>query len=503
MRRLNRMWLVTGTGETVRPHYAYDAWNRMVGVYADDQGQPGAAQCTYGYDGLHRQVWRTPVGMPAHYYYNESWQLVEEVYGLSTTQHVWDVRYIDAAVCSDRDGNHDGDCEDAATGVQGSNEGDRHLYYMQDANFNVTGLVDGYDGAVLQRYSYDPYGKPTVLHGVRDSQGTDTSASEWQARTTFTLGNEFLYCGYRYDPLAGHYRVRYRVYHPTLGRWTARDPIGYKGGMSLLAYVASRPVSHADAMGLYGGGLLGTDPIPGSIESESLNDAVNQPPPPKPPVRDTPPVVDPVLAHLSPFGYAVRNLTLQHWWPQEYHYGPYSYFAGRIRTTQAYRSWIKVNLEPGIESEGRRLADLYGRSEVYDLPTPTEAERRADIDAAFATFLKTGTYPPAPAPRSPTNKWWLVGKGIPLSGEGFDLFGNFGSAWLDAQAQCFVSQHCRIRDGRWAMKWDMRCDVSFILTDTWEWGDTGIIKELNHVGKGIPTSVNWNDAIRVEEIGSR
>jgi len=51
-----------------------------------------------------------------------------------------------------------------ATGVQGSNTGDEHLYYCQDANFNVTALVDGYDGAVVERYVYDPYGNVTVYN---------------------------------------------------------------------------------------------------------------------------------------------------------------------------------------------------------------------------------------------------------------------------------------------------------------------------------------------------
>jgi len=76
-------------------------------------------------------------------------------------------RYIDAPVCRDEDKNSDGDCTDAATGIQGSNSGDEHLYYCQDGNYNTTSLVDSYDGAVVERYQYDPYGKVTVLHGGR------------------------------------------------------------------------------------------------------------------------------------------------------------------------------------------------------------------------------------------------------------------------------------------------------------------------------------------------
>jgi len=95
-------------------------------------------------------------------------------------------RYIDAPVCRDEDKNSDGDCTDAATGIQGSNSGDEHLYYCQDGNYNTTGL----------------------------------------------------------------YHVRHRMYHPTLGRWIQRDPIGYADGMSLYEYAGSSPVGGVDPSGL-------------------------------------------------------------------------------------------------------------------------------------------------------------------------------------------------------------------------------------------------------------
>jgi len=164
-------------------------------------------------------------------------------------QYVWDIRYIDAPVCRDENKNADGDCIDAATGVQGSNTGDEHLYYCQDANFNVTALVDGYDGAVIERYLYDPYGKVSVRHGVRNAAGDSTT--EWGDRgTSNTFANEILYCGYRFDPESGLYHVRYRYYHPTLGRWMTRDPIGHVPEEGLYNYVRSRPVGLLDPSGL-------------------------------------------------------------------------------------------------------------------------------------------------------------------------------------------------------------------------------------------------------------
>ena len=40
------------------------------------------------------------------------------------------------------------------------------------------------------------------------------------------------------------------VYHPTLGRWVTRDPIGYGGGLNFHAYANGDPVSSVDSMGL-------------------------------------------------------------------------------------------------------------------------------------------------------------------------------------------------------------------------------------------------------------
>jgi RHS repeat-associated protein len=59
-----------------------------------------------------------------------------------------------------------------------------------------------------------------------------------------------LYSGYRLDPESGLYQVRYRQYHPTLGRWVQRDPLGYDDGMNLYEYVKSGPFAYTDPYGL-------------------------------------------------------------------------------------------------------------------------------------------------------------------------------------------------------------------------------------------------------------
>jgi len=56
--------------------------------------------------------------------------------------------------------------------------------------------------------------------------------------------------GYRLDSESGLYQVRRRHYHPTLGRWVQRDPLGYHDGMNSYEYVQSRPVISRDPTGL-------------------------------------------------------------------------------------------------------------------------------------------------------------------------------------------------------------------------------------------------------------
>jgi RHS repeat-associated protein len=225
--------------ETTRQHYKYDAWNRLVQVNADNNGTPGAIVATYRHDAAGRRIRKLLGANPASptlaldYYHNSGGQIVEvrkdgSEYPLE--QYVWSPRYVHAPVLRWRDGNTDGDLED---------EGDSTLYYCNDANFNVTALVDA-SGTVVERYLYDPYGKVTICD------------SDWTPRenNASAYANEVLFTGHRLDPESGLYYTLWRHYHPTLGDWTGRDPKGYVDGMSLYEYVGGCPLTRMDAMGL-------------------------------------------------------------------------------------------------------------------------------------------------------------------------------------------------------------------------------------------------------------
>lgn len=216
----------------------YDAWNRLMKV------QTGATTVAeYQYDALNRRVVKLrPNGANWNrrdYYYTCGWQVIEERELLNTAskttaattpkfQWVWDLRYLDAVVLRDENKDGDGDCVDGT---------DQRLYYTQDAGLNTTALVNT-AGTVVERYAYDSYGKVSVL------------SAAWATQSATLFNNEVLFAGYRLNPETGLYQVRNREYHPTLGRWVTRDPMGLAAGLNLYQYVSSGPLSSTDPEGL-------------------------------------------------------------------------------------------------------------------------------------------------------------------------------------------------------------------------------------------------------------
>ena len=96
---------------------------------------------------------KTPNLELLYFYHNSSWQVLENRGPSSSNepeelaafdQYIWSARYIDAPVLREYGGTR--------------------YYYLGDANFNVTTLVDT-SGDAREHYQYDPYGKVTILNG--------------------------------------------------------------------------------------------------------------------------------------------------------------------------------------------------------------------------------------------------------------------------------------------------------------------------------------------------
>src|SRR5207248_9062608 len=126
--------------------YTYDAWNRLVAVHLSG----GALWVSYSYDALGRRLASVgPNGsVGPDLYYSTAWQVIEEDRGGAVPaqiQYVWSAVYVDALV--------ERDYSDAG--------GASRVYVQQDANWNVTAIVDA-TGVLRQRHVYDPYGQPSI-----------------------------------------------------------------------------------------------------------------------------------------------------------------------------------------------------------------------------------------------------------------------------------------------------------------------------------------------------
>ena len=225
--------------ETVSQGYVFDAWNRLLEV----RDNTNTLIFSFEYDGLARRMSRynavdsTPT---THLYYQDlQGRLIEiaragtsryfdhYVYGLDG--HIPLVRYRD-------------------TDANGSMDETQH--YTWDANGNITSML-GLNGSVVERYTYEAYGRPSFWSG------------SWASRPGPAQGNRILFgAAYFQDRNTDLYFANARYYHSTLGRFISRDPLAdaYQDGPNLYQYVRSMPTRGIDPSGR---GFILPGPTPG------------------------------------------------------------------------------------------------------------------------------------------------------------------------------------------------------------------------------------------------
>jgi len=137
-------------------------------------------------------------------------------------------------------------------------------FRIDPGDYNRDGFVNGTDS--------DDYGDDfdntraeadVDFDGDVDEDDYDLFSAWWDAPSTagrFTLsassvGNRIGYAGYQHDPTfvgasRAIYHVRHRVYDAVLGRWTRRDPAGYRDNKNLFGYVRCEPITKFDLTGL-------------------------------------------------------------------------------------------------------------------------------------------------------------------------------------------------------------------------------------------------------------
>ncbi|WP_040351623.1 RHS repeat domain-containing protein [Blastopirellula marina] len=193
----------------VTERVTYDAWNRPVKLTSS------LTRLTY--DGLGRLALLSSGAEKRRFTYSPDWRLLEEVVtpqegGSYRYEYIWGIRGQDDLICRERysDLNH----------IQ------ERLYSLSDANGNTVRLIPEDDESLDRLITYDPYGAPSNQGDFRQ-----------------------LFGGYYYDSNTGLYVVRNRVYHPKLGRWLTKDPLGMVDGPNLYEYCAGDPVNFIDPSG--------------------------------------------------------------------------------------------------------------------------------------------------------------------------------------------------------------------------------------------------------------
>ncbi len=184
--------------------YLWDAENRLVEI--DYPGTGNNSQ--FIYDGLGKCV-----------------SIVENAGGTvtSTRQFVWcgDDR------CESRDASSAIISQFFSYGqtLSGSN-----YYYTKDHLGSVHELTDS-SGNIQAQYSYDPYGRQTLLEGG--------------------LASDFQYAGYYYHALSGLNLTLNRAYSSAFGRFISRDPIMESDSVNLYTYAENQPTCQTDPLGLW------------------------------------------------------------------------------------------------------------------------------------------------------------------------------------------------------------------------------------------------------------
>jgi RHS repeat-associated protein len=206
-----------GSGNT----YVYDAWNRLVAVKNN-----GSTVAAYGYDGVGRRITETHGSTTTDLYLSSAGQVLEErVGGVVQARNVWSPVYVNALVLRDQSSQHNGVL-------------DQRLYVQQDANWNVTALLDS-SGNVLERYDYDPFGAVTVLN------------PDFSVRGASNYNVPYLWQGMRYDWAVNlYFTFSGRVVSPGLMRPLQMDYLGLLPGNNPYRWEGNEPTDAVDPSGL-------------------------------------------------------------------------------------------------------------------------------------------------------------------------------------------------------------------------------------------------------------
>lgn len=145
---------------------------------------------TFQYDALGRRIAKSAAAGTTHYLYDGAQAIEEQSGGSTVTQYVYGL---------------------GTDGVLQLKRGGQTFYYYENSLGSIVRLADE-TGQVVEQYTYDAYGAPTITDG--GGAPLETSA----------VGNPYLFTGRRLDSETGLYYYRARYYEPAMGRFLQRDP---------------------------------------------------------------------------------------------------------------------------------------------------------------------------------------------------------------------------------------------------------------------------------------
>ena len=193
--------------------YSYDYTNRLIQISIKGN------TITFSYDALGRLVTRSINNLITKYVQDGD-RIVTEIGPTNQSTHYVFGKHLDEIL-----------------GMLKSDVGTRYYCYL-DGLGSVRNIA-GSDGAVVESYRYDVFGKTTITDALGNVLGQSA------------IGNPNMYAGRLYDPDTGLYYYRARHYNPEMGRFLQMDPAGqFAGGLNLYAYVGNNPVNFVDPSGL-------------------------------------------------------------------------------------------------------------------------------------------------------------------------------------------------------------------------------------------------------------
>jgi RHS repeat-associated protein len=189
-------------------HLSYDVAERLIRI--SDASDTTLA--SYYYDPFGRRLLKTVAGSSTYFQYADEGLIAEhDATGVPQRLYGWQP-----------DGTW-------GTNPQFVRDNAAYRFYVND-HLGTPQLVEDTAGNAVWKASFEAFGKAVV----------DLSS---------VLSNALRFPGQYYDQETGTHYNYYRDYDPTVGRYTASDPIGLKGGINPYLYASADPVSITDPTG--------------------------------------------------------------------------------------------------------------------------------------------------------------------------------------------------------------------------------------------------------------